>query len=88
MWRGIDTTRSLFVANKGQVSLNNVPPGKYRLLRVKTQFLDVHMVAVESGKTTTSEFVRDRGTVVEGRIVGLKEGMFTGYGRLRRPGAS
>ena len=25
--------------------------------------------------------------LLEGRIVGLKEGMFTGYGRLRRPGA-
>ncbi len=74
--RGAGYLREPLVANKGQVSLDNLPPGKYTLVRRKAYFCDRRDVVIEPGKTTTSEFVRDRGTVVEGQIVGLKEGMF------------
>jgi hypothetical protein len=70
------------VANGGQLLLDDLPPGKYEVTRKKPKsynggFLcDRRTVTVESGKTTTSQIVRRRGAVVEGQIVGLKEGMF------------
>ena len=81
-WNEVWYVREPSVANGGQTLLDNLPPGKYELTRKmpKSQdgrFLcDRRTVTIESGKTTTSEFVRHRGTVVEGRIVGLKKGMF------------
>jgi len=77
---GIQYTRGPLVANKGQVVLDNLPPGKCYLDREKniawgTHFCDRRLLTIESSKTLESNFVRDRGTAVVGRVVGLQKEM-------------
>jgi protocatechuate 3,4-dioxygenase beta subunit len=83
--RGVFNMREPMVANRGQIVLDNLPPGYYDLSRQKPDAsagarggfrCDLRTVIIESGKTATSDFVRQHGTRVHGRIVGLKEGMF------------
>jgi tetratricopeptide (TPR) repeat protein/protocatechuate 3,4-dioxygenase beta subunit len=83
--RGVFNYREPTVANRGQVVLDNLPPGYYDLSRQKLDpsdaarggfRCDLRTVIIESGKTATSDFVSERGTPVQGRIAGLKEGMF------------
>jgi hypothetical protein len=78
--RGIRCTFGPLVANKGQVVLDNLPPGKCYLDREKniawgTHFCDRRLLTIESGKTLESNFIRDRGTAVVGHVVGLKQEM-------------
>ena len=78
--RGIQCTYGPLVANKGQVVLDNLPPGKCYLDREKniawtTLFCDRRLLTIESGKTLESNFIRDRGTAVVGQVVGLKKEM-------------
>ena len=87
MMSGPDNSHEPSVANKGQVVFDNLPPGKYMLALQTTYLSERHIVAVESGKTTTSGFVRDHGAAVEGRVVGLKRGMSTGSDNSQ-PGAT
>jgi len=79
LWHNIGILCESLVANKDQVTFDSLPPGEYSISRQKSLFYyDHHTVAVESGKTTTSEvFVRARGASVEGRLVGLKKGAIT-----------
>jgi hypothetical protein len=77
---GIRCTFGPLVANKGQVALDNLPPGKCYLDREKniawgTYFCDRRILTIESGKTLESTFIRDRGTAVVGQVVGLKQEM-------------
>jgi protocatechuate 3,4-dioxygenase beta subunit/Zn-dependent protease with chaperone function len=83
MMNGPDNSREPLVANKGQVVFDNLPPGKYVLARQKPVYCDLHTVVVEGGKTVTDGFVHDRGAPVEGRVVGLKPGMFAEAGGSR-----
>ena len=78
--RGIRCTPGPLVANKGQVVLDNLPPGECYLDREKniawgTYFCDRRLLTIESGKTLESNFIRDRGTAVVGQVVGLKQEM-------------
>jgi len=78
--RGIDDKPMPLVANKGQVVLDNLPPGKCILDREKniawgTYFCDRRLLTIESGKALESNFIRDRGTAVVGQVVGLKKEM-------------
>jgi len=80
VYRGVGYTPGSSGANKGQVVLDNLPPGKYYLDRPKTiaystQFCDRRLITIESGKTLESNFIRDRGTAVVGQVVGLKKEM-------------
>ena len=78
-WNQVSYVREPRIANGGQVVLDDLPPGKYYLARVKPGqgwYCDHRDVTVESGKTATSDFARRRGTFVEGRVVGMKEEMF------------
>jgi hypothetical protein len=80
LYRGVGYTPGASVANKGQVVLDNLPPGKFYLDRPKTiayctQFCDRRLITVESGKTVESNFIRDRGAAVVGQVVGLKKEM-------------
>jgi beta-lactamase regulating signal transducer with metallopeptidase domain/protocatechuate 3,4-dioxygenase beta subunit/Leucine-rich repeat (LRR) protein len=86
-WRGIDNIHEPAAPNKGEVTIDNLPPGKYELSRKKpakrvlgvgTHFADRRTIEIASGKTTESDFIRDRGTAVEGQIEGLKDGMLAG----------
>jgi hypothetical protein len=92
-WRGLQNMRQPHVANHGQIVLDNLPPGKYELTRQKSGtwggFLcDRRSVTIESGKTVTSDFVRRRGTPIQGRIAGVKEGMFAEmFPHNSKPGA-
>ena len=64
-WRGIGNVREPAVANKGEVTLDNLPPGKYDLTRRKSKGdyamsgLDRRTIEIEPGKTTRSDFVHD-----------------------------
>ncbi len=92
LWNGIDNIHTFDVPNKGEVVIDHLPPGRYNLSRVMPAggnrfvgryYNDRHVIEIQSGKTATSEYIRDRGTAVEGQIVGLKEGMLAGT----QPGA-
>jgi hypothetical protein len=83
--RAVFNAREPMVANRGQIVLDNLPPGYYELSRPKPDPSDAarggfpcdrRSVTIKSGKTATSDFVREHGAPVQGRIVGLKEGMF------------
>ncbi len=78
--RGLQCTPGPVVANKGQVVLDNLPPGECYLDREKniawgTYFCDRRRLTIESGKTLECSFIRDRGTAVAGQVVGLKQEM-------------
>jgi beta-lactamase regulating signal transducer with metallopeptidase domain len=78
--RGIGCTPGPLVANKGQVVLDNLPPGQCYLDREKnvawgTYFCDRRLLTIESGGTVESNFIRDRGTAVVGQVVGLTKEM-------------
>jgi len=75
-----DYTPGALVANKGEVTIGNLPPGKYYLDRPKriawgTYYCDRRLITIESGKTLESDFIRDRGTAVVGQVLGLKDKM-------------
>lgn len=86
-WKGIDNIHELTVPNKGELTIDHLPPGKYTLARIMPAeanhsvgrfFDDRREITVRSGKTATTEYIRYRGTPVEGQITGLKEGMLAG----------
>jgi beta-lactamase regulating signal transducer with metallopeptidase domain/Leucine-rich repeat (LRR) protein len=86
-WKGIDNIHELTVPNKGDITIEHLPPGKYTLARIMPAeanhsvgrfFDDRREITVQSGKTAKVVYIRDRGTPVEGQITGLKEGMLAG----------
>jgi beta-lactamase regulating signal transducer with metallopeptidase domain/Leucine-rich repeat (LRR) protein len=86
-WNGIDNIHAIDAPNKGELTIDHLPPGKYTLARVMPAeanhsvgrfFDDRREITVRPGKTATAEYIRDRGTAVEGQITGLTKDMLAG----------
>jgi beta-lactamase regulating signal transducer with metallopeptidase domain/protocatechuate 3,4-dioxygenase beta subunit len=81
-WKGIvSSVQNPTAKNQGEVVLRNMTPGVYDVIRMKQlrvadfgteAFCDRRDVTLESGKTTTLQFVRKKAFAIEGDVVGLE----------------
>ncbi len=87
-WKGaVSCVQNPTAKNQGEVVLKNMAPGVYDVIRMKPlrvgdsgtdAFCDRCDVTLEPGKTTTLQFVRKKGSPIEGKVVGLERTGATG----------
>ena len=87
-WKGlVDSIQSPRCANKGQIALDNMTPGRYQILRIRDVYLkgwgrgygcDRRYFTLESGQTTRVEFVRKTGQPIHGEVVKPKNAQIEG----------
>lgn len=76
-YKNIESTRTFKLKNGNSVELKSLPPGKYQFVRQKmhhfgrvgmSAMLDRTFIEIKPGKTTTINFVRDKGKQIEGTV--------------------